>query len=824
MSESIRKLFGVEACFVVVFVRRSSRSLLPRRFKKANWDFVVIDECLAVQNASAKRCPSAWRQIEVSTLGVLMLSATFFRSKFADLFYMIRMLRSPFPRSTEWLSATIYEHIVCQVPETDRNWEMRGVPVPLPPADLAEYRSIIEAYKRKQLNNHGSQDFRRLFGDLEAFLRRAYEGRDNRLTYKKESVMADAFYKACKELLDQGHRPLVFADTAHEAKHIRAVLCKRGLIALEWASIARESINTGNTNYVERGVIVAVKNVEGQGINMQGHADAIVCRPTPGDHLEQMKGRVDRPGQRKKNLVLVVLMAEHTIEEVKFSNIHLAGNFFREYIAPVAQRYRERIDLEATLAAGGTSTLKRGTVSGMWRQSLENAGQSGTFADVTKPSRREDNPDEEFVDVDAGPASGKNKRQLKAIPKTTNNKKGGQSNGNDSDEGEPKFAPRNKVFRNKGDPEAVRQAKVLAKSGQASFAVQAWLSPPKKPRTGLPMMSLLRFSDTTPPLVLDPKTIRDAVAHLSKDPILASLISRVGAKALIEDCGHVSPPTDARLFNYCLRAITFSMVSVDAGNSFLRRLAIKIGVCLENMHPHKRKFILNEAVYEMRSEGGKYENMTAETLLDLLLAGKAGGIQFNVGLVGALADTCMMSKGERTGYPHLCGETYPCGKNDDHSIFLYKAQQHVSGGEGCVSAGYSAAKANFLISMVNDFKSSKVSADKVAAASDREAARMILGLRGIGDWCAGGVLMHCLRRSNIMLYGDLTVRNFLNDLYEINHNNNSETMVESAADFPDNAENRNLIDALSTQNGWEPYRSVVCLLMYHLQEENLVLL
>ncbi|KAL3905459.1 MAG: hypothetical protein SGILL_009670, partial [Bacillariaceae sp.] len=34
-----------------------------------SWDFVVIDECLAVQNASAKRNPSAWRQIETAKCG-----------------------------------------------------------------------------------------------------------------------------------------------------------------------------------------------------------------------------------------------------------------------------------------------------------------------------------------------------------------------------------------------------------------------------------------------------------------------------------------------------------------------------------------------------------------------------------------------------------------------------------------------------------------------------------------------------------------------------------------------------------------------------------
>ena len=84
--------------------------------RQAAWDFVVIDECLSVQNADAKRCPSAWRQIEVSLFGVLMLSATFFRSKYSALFYMIRMLRTPLPRTMEWLPATIHEHIVCQVP------------------------------------------------------------------------------------------------------------------------------------------------------------------------------------------------------------------------------------------------------------------------------------------------------------------------------------------------------------------------------------------------------------------------------------------------------------------------------------------------------------------------------------------------------------------------------------------------------------------------------------------------------------------------------------------------------------------------------------
>ena len=318
-----------------------------------------------------------------------MLSATFFRSKYDALFYMIRMLRSPMPRSMEWLPATIHEHIVCQVPETDRTWQLRGEPVPLPPSDLAQYRGIIEAFKRRQLNT-GEADGRKLCTDLETFLRERYEGRSPtaKTTYAATSVMGEGFARECTKLLRQGRRPLVFADTSHEAAHLLGVLNRKGIAAKTWSDVATENATchgggggssaTGKSGKAcSYDVIVATKNTEGQGINMQGHADAIVCRPTPGDHLEQMKGRVDRPGQRATDLVLVVLMAEHTIEEAKFANIRLAGNFFREFIAPVATRYRERIDHEAILAAGGTSKLRKGTVTRAWMESLEAAGSSG---------------------------------------------------------------------------------------------------------------------------------------------------------------------------------------------------------------------------------------------------------------------------------------------------------------------------------------------------------------------------------------------------------------------------------------------------------------
>lgn len=106
------------------------------------------------------------------------------------------------------------------------------------------------------------------------------------------------------------------------------------------------------------GPIVVNRFTHSQGINMQAEGDAIICRPTPGDLLEQMKGRIDRPGQREKKLILVVLMAQHTIEEAQAANIHLCGNFFRNYLAPVARRFEE-VSLEAALAVMPADTPDR---------------------------------------------------------------------------------------------------------------------------------------------------------------------------------------------------------------------------------------------------------------------------------------------------------------------------------------------------------------------------------------------------------------------------------------------------------------------------------
>ena len=158
------------------------------------------------------------------------------------------MLRSPLPRTIEWLPATIHEHIVCQIPETDRSWKMVGEMVPLDANDLREYRNKIDKFRRKQINEPNVADGRKLWVDLECFLRLKYEGRTTTKTYTQTSPMGVAFVKAAKGLLRKGRKPLIFADTSQEGDFLIRVLRKQGLDACTWSEVrSRKGPTTSKT-------------------------------------------------------------------------------------------------------------------------------------------------------------------------------------------------------------------------------------------------------------------------------------------------------------------------------------------------------------------------------------------------------------------------------------------------------------------------------------------------------------------------------------------------------------------------------------------------
>lgn len=287
------------------------------------WDFVVVDECLSVQSESARQAAEAWRSVAASRGGVLLLSATLFRSSFSALFYMCSMMRSPLPRTADFLPALLKEHCVCFVPESKRSWKLRFAKAPLSAKAAEAYRSRLDAFASARVGRGGGTP-RELYVALKALLRHHYEPA-TLITHVKAQV---------EKLRSAKRKVLVFANTEREAD--------RFVEAIDEAE--------RYTDDCVSPVIVLTVAEGSQGLNLQHKADSVVCRPQPGDVLEQMKGRVDRPGQSRSKLDLVVVAASETVEEAEMANIRLCGHFFRQYLDPLAVTFQERA-VEAQLQA-----------------------------------------------------------------------------------------------------------------------------------------------------------------------------------------------------------------------------------------------------------------------------------------------------------------------------------------------------------------------------------------------------------------------------------------------------------------------------------------
>lgn len=110
------------------------------------WILLVIDECLSVQNKEALQTEEAWRQSCYSQFGVVMLSATFFRSRFDKMLYMLKMLKTGLPEERVYLDSILSETIVSNIAESDRVWKINTTKIILDPSEKKEYDRIYEKY------------------------------------------------------------------------------------------------------------------------------------------------------------------------------------------------------------------------------------------------------------------------------------------------------------------------------------------------------------------------------------------------------------------------------------------------------------------------------------------------------------------------------------------------------------------------------------------------------------------------------------------------------------------------------------------------------
>jgi hypothetical protein len=270
------------------------------------WHLVVIDECLSVQNANALWTQEAWKQVACSQRGVLLLSATFFRTRFNELFYLLRMLRTGLPECREYLDAILSESIVCHLPHTTPwKWVEEVRLLPLDADTRREYEQI------KRANGPAKM----IYGRLDSLLVQRFNFTPH--------------VHALLEKLDESSRALIFARSEDEARNLAG--SRADEIGLFPDTTKRH--------------VVTTTAKAGRGVNTLTCCNVLITRPVVPDLVPQMRGRLARPGQQHTELRWVWMVIEQTIEQAKLDQNKMAEKFHEEHIVPLANFYQHAVQI-----------------------------------------------------------------------------------------------------------------------------------------------------------------------------------------------------------------------------------------------------------------------------------------------------------------------------------------------------------------------------------------------------------------------------------------------------------------------------------------------
>lgn len=268
------------------------------------FDFVIIDECLSVQNKDSKWTMKAFEQAVGSKYGILMLSATFFRTRFDKLFFMLKMLESGVPEKPEYLDTILNTIIGANIKLNKKTWTI-------------EYNKIEETkdfYKKYNSLRNTITNKVDLYVELQKFM-------NNNVNYTK--IILDRIF----ELIKENKKVIYFAQSKNEVE------------TLENYILTNKIENIGFYPEIEKDACVISIHSGSYGINNLVKYNSILLRPTESDKIPQIKGRIDRPTQICNNLYLEYIIIKDTIQEIDLVKLEIANNFYKSHIVPLANYY-----------------------------------------------------------------------------------------------------------------------------------------------------------------------------------------------------------------------------------------------------------------------------------------------------------------------------------------------------------------------------------------------------------------------------------------------------------------------------------------------------
>jgi hypothetical protein len=273
-----------------------------------HWLLVVIDECLTVQNKSALQTEEAWRQSLMSK-HLLLMSATFFRTRFDKLYYMLKMLQTGLPETKDYLDTILSESIVSKQSMTKRKWR----------SNINYFE--LDDMSRKEYENINQKDI-----SVEAKYSKL-----NSYLLSSETVntsLIKQLGKLIKKMEKNGHRCLIYARNKNEAER--------------WSM----ALGIGIYPIKERHVIISF-NDGVYGLNDLVIYDTIVMIPSLAvDKLVQIRGRLDRPGQQKSELNIEYIVFKDTIDEGLIIRMNMCSQFVKTHIMPLSKFYDVSVNHE----------------------------------------------------------------------------------------------------------------------------------------------------------------------------------------------------------------------------------------------------------------------------------------------------------------------------------------------------------------------------------------------------------------------------------------------------------------------------------------------
>ena len=276
-----------------------------------HWLLVVIDECLTVQNNNALQTEEAWRQSLMSK-HLLLMSATFFRTRFDKLYYMLKMLQTGLPEGREYLDCILVESIVSKVSVMKRKWS----------TNINYFELDAVSRKEYELINEKTMAVDAKYSKLDSYLTS---------TDRVNNILIGELKKLLTRMEKGGHRCLIYAKSKNEA--------------VKWSEAL------GIELYPVKGKHTIVTLNDGTyGLNDLVIYDTIVMKIPAPDKLVQIKGRLDRPGQKAQDLHIEYFIFKDTVDEGLIIRMNMCSGFVKTHIMPLSKFYKVSTDFTKYVA------------------------------------------------------------------------------------------------------------------------------------------------------------------------------------------------------------------------------------------------------------------------------------------------------------------------------------------------------------------------------------------------------------------------------------------------------------------------------------------